>query len=248
LWAAENWTDAAQGTRASIITTAVGGTTTSEKMRVWGNGAVSITTTFSTSPGASCLHVSGEIAVGTSVLSGYALNVLSNANLCRFWRNNGGFGGGFQFVSPSGKPTIYITNGGAETKLCKLGVTNQGVADGENLVLGLGSGVPSATDLGIIIAGTTGDVKINSTTASGGTSTGSLVTAGGVGIAGMLNVGTDAKVTGYIWATDYVRSDTYFIIGGPTVDGSWRMNKSGNDLVFERRESGSWVIKATIAA
>lgn len=37
-------------------------------------------------------------------------------------------------------------------------------------------------------------------------------------------------------------------IGDPGTDGTWRMIRSGNDLKFERRESGSYVTKDTIAA
>lgn len=36
--------------------------------------------------------------------------------------------------------------------------------------------------------------------------------------------------------------------GDPTTDGSWRIVRSGNDLVIERRVAGSWVTKSTIAA
>lgn len=34
--------------------------------------------------------------------------------------------------------------------------------------------------------------------------------------------------------------------GDPNTDGSWRVGRSGNNLVFSRREAGSWVIKQTI--
>jgi len=36
--------------------------------------------------------------------------------------------------------------------------------------------------------------------------------------------------------------------GAPGTDGSWRMVRSGTDLVFERRESGSWIEKGAITA
>jgi hypothetical protein len=39
-----------------------------------------------------------------------------------------------------------------------------------------------------------------------------------------------------------------FYRGDPTTDGSWRSMRSGNDLVFQRRESSSWVTKSTISA
>ena len=36
--------------------------------------------------------------------------------------------------------------------------------------------------------------------------------------------------------------------GDKDTDGSWRIIRSGNNLVFQRRESGSWVTKSTISA
>ena len=37
-------------------------------------------------------------------------------------------------------------------------------------------------------------------------------------------------------------------LGAADTDGSWRIVRSGSDLVFQRRESGSWVTKGTILA
>ena len=37
-------------------------------------------------------------------------------------------------------------------------------------------------------------------------------------------------------------------IGDDSTNGSWRMVRSGNDLVFQRREAGNWVTKSTISA
>ena len=42
-------------------------------------------------------------------------------------------------------------------------------------------------------------------------------------------------------------SDAYFL-GDPTTDGTWRWIRDGNDFKAQRRESGSWVTKQTIAA
>lgn len=39
-----------------------------------------------------------------------------------------------------------------------------------------------------------------------------------------------------------------FYLGDSGTDGTWRIIRSGTDLVFERRESGSWVTKSTIPA
>lgn len=37
-----------------------------------------------------------------------------------------------------------------------------------------------------------------------------------------------------------------FYFGDPNTDGSWRIKRSGNNLVFERRESGTWVTKTSM--
>jgi hypothetical protein len=39
-----------------------------------------------------------------------------------------------------------------------------------------------------------------------------------------------------------------FYLGNPTTDGTWRMIRSGNNLLMERRESGAYVTKQTISA
>jgi len=45
-----------------------------------------------------------------------------------------------------------------------------------------------------------------------------------------------------------IGSAAAFYLGDPTTDGSWRMIRSGNDLLMERRESAAWVTKQTIVA
>ena len=37
-------------------------------------------------------------------------------------------------------------------------------------------------------------------------------------------------------------------LGAPTADGTWRIVRSGDDLAFQRRESGAWVSKSTVGA
>ena len=43
-----------------------------------------------------------------------------------------------------------------------------------------------------------------------------------------------------------VGSTNAFYFGASDVDGTWRIVRSGNNLVFERRESGSYVTKFTM--
>jgi hypothetical protein len=66
--------------------------------------------------------------------------------------------------------------------------------------------------------------------------------AGRVGInvadpSSRLDVGGDLEVASDGW--------TYY--GDPTTDGSWRVGRSGNDLVVEKRITGSWTTKHTFA-
>ena len=43
-------------------------------------------------------------------------------------------------------------------------------------------------------------------------------------------------------------SDKKIYLGATGTDGSWRMGRNSNNLIFERRESGSWVTKSIIYA
>ena len=49
-------------------------------------------------------------------------------------------------------------------------------------------------------------------------------------------------------STVHVRRTGLVYFGDKNTDGSWAIDASGNDLVFKRLESGSWVTKSTIAA
>lgn len=39
-----------------------------------------------------------------------------------------------------------------------------------------------------------------------------------------------------------------YLVGNESTDGSWRTGNSGTDLVFQRRESGTWVTKSSVSA
>lgn len=62
---------------------------------------------------------------------------------------------------------------------------------------------------------------------------------GGVGI------NTNAPTSALDVSGD-IETDGGFYFGEPTADGTWRIVRSGDNLVIERRESGSWVTKQTI--
>jgi hypothetical protein len=69
IFAAENWTDTAQGTHIGLWTTTPSGIVTTEKVRVWGDGGIQIGGAFSESPGAGALSVTST-TVSTSSTTG----------------------------------------------------------------------------------------------------------------------------------------------------------------------------------
>ena len=83
----------------------------------------------------------------------------------------------------------------------------------------------------------------------------------GASTAGQTNIGngivdTAARVVARSTAADAIQSlggyradaSGAYHFGDPTANDSWRITRSGTDLVIQRRESGSWVTKSTIAA
>lgn len=63
---------------------------------------------------------------------------------------------------------------------------------------------------------------------------------------GNTTFGDDVSVTGDVDAATV--ESPYYYLGDPDTDGTWRITPSGSDLVFQRRESGSYVTKDTITA
>lgn len=43
-----------------------------------------------------------------------------------------------------------------------------------------------------------------------------------------------------------IDADKFITFGGKDTDGSWRIGRSGDNLITQRRESGVWVTKDTI--
>lgn len=88
IFAAENWTDAAQGTRISFTTTTPGGIVTSEKMRLWGDGGLQLEGTFTASPGPGIISSRGGVMTDT-VLAGSAALAGSVLDLAQTWNTTG---------------------------------------------------------------------------------------------------------------------------------------------------------------
>ena len=81
--------------------------------------------------------------------------------------------------------------------------------------------------------------KLN-TTAGTATANKAVVLDASKNISGLNNVNA-SKVTG-----SNIQTNGYFYFGDPDTDGTWRMKPSSEGLLFECRESGSWVEKMTI--
>ncbi len=110
-------------------------------------------------------------------------------------------------------------------------------------------------------AGATGSTGAAGATGSTGPtgSTGSVGSTGPTGAQGATGPTGAVGATGPYWsrsgtvvtpatAGDDVKVDSasWYYFGDESTDGSWRIGRSGNNLVMERRESSSWVTKDTI--
>lgn len=102
--------------------------------------------------------------------------------------------------------------------------------------------------------------ELNSSSFRGGARTLNLVSNAGLswssttGLGGTADAGLGRSAanvvevnTGTLGTLGGVAADIVYF-GASATDGSWRITKSGNDLVIQRRVTGSWVTKSTIAA
>lgn len=77
---------------------------------------------------------------------------------------------------------------------------------------------------------------------------------GGVQVDPNNNGGASLSVNGTASVSDDITGGSdmeiddagYYYLGGQNTNGSWRIGRSGNNLIFQRRESGSWVTKTSI--
>jgi len=170
---------------------------------------------------------------------------------------------------PSSKPAIIFTDGTNTTSM----TINTTATVPYFTVLGafgvdtLGGGLTKAFTLNVggLMAGNVGDgERICFVEKHGGGFSGGFDTAYIDGIM------TDNTATLYAGALDFWTTDpgdtgpskkmrldqngitssdnNAFNFGDPTADGSWRIIRSGNNLIIERRVLGSWVTKETILA
>jgi hypothetical protein len=104
--------------------------------------------------------------------------------------------------------------------------------NGYETILQLSSGGSDATRFCAVVFGAVDGLMIQR---SGSVA---LIGVGMLTPSSTLDVNGDAEIL----------STAAYYLGDPVTDGSWRFVRSGNDLLAQRRESGSWVTKQTIAA
>lgn len=137
-----------------------------------------------------------------------------------------------------------------------LGTTSTGSDDGGIAIAPNGGALATARGAYFVLSGAnraTNAGNVYLTTASNAGAKLEIAHKGGVRISVLDDSPTDVVITGNIKASGTITgtnhiagSANYFYLGDPTTDGSWRIGRSGNNLVSERRESGTWVTKQTI--
>lgn len=226
--------------------TSASGTVTSRYL--FGIAAPTLTATNSsvTYTTASTLRIGGAPAASTNVTIGtpYALEVAAG---------NSYFGGGISItggasitggnltMNGNGISAVGALNYIANVSLPIGNVTHTtAITGGANVRI-----APTYNTSGTSIAYT--DLLINRTETSLGTTPGAqLLLDAQVAGTSKFSVSNAGVVTA---ASDFIGASTSCLYLGATgTDGSWRFCRSSNDLVIQRRESGSWVTKSTISA
>lgn len=119
----------------------------------------------------------------------------------------------------NGGNTIPVANGGTGATSASSARTN----------LGLGTLATQDASAVAITGGAVNGTTVGASTASTGSFT-TLATSGNITTTGNLVLGSSNAV----------------YLGDETTDGSWRIVRSGSNLVFERRESSAWLSKISM--
>lgn len=177
----------------------------------------------------------------------YALNVVQS--------DQGGVGG-VGIYGFSGSPELdFFKAGGSETGVA---VTQNGDFLGGIYFAGISEPYdPPYYDNSVRILGLA-EQDFDVSSGAGGSLSIAIVPTGSFGYREMIRIrGTRIDFTGTShFHGDYIEADgdlrlgsgSAIYLGSPTQDGSWRLRRDANNLVYERRESSSWVLKQTISA
>jgi hypothetical protein len=209
------------------------------------------------------LHVNGKVAAGDSITSTRlnsasgprAINLIDTSAVMRVWR----------FTSNTvSSPSIELISG-----------TNNDAANAANVWWDITAWAPSSVESFFIRRRTGGVTTTPVTILSGGefglntTAPGAKFQANGAasGITAILRANattpgnilecqTSAPVTvasisavGFgAFASVGVGAAEFFYLGAAAADGTWRIARNGNNLEFQRRESGAYVTKQVVSA
>lgn len=79
-------------------------------------------------------------------------------------------------------------------------------------------------------------------------SNGDRATVVNIGVYGVAANSGVANYAGFFEGAVRIGDDDYYYFGDMDTDGSWRVGRSGTDLIYQRLEAAVWVTKQTIAA
>jgi hypothetical protein len=198
------------------------------------SGGLSIAnTTPSTSTTTGALKVSGGVGIAGRVTARqfYASETGLAYSGQLVINNAAGQGSAFGFVS-------YVTVDGDESNTYAHGLT--GIAQ-------LGNADPEYSDaIGVRGKATVSDGAAGYGGSFEGVAADTSSVAYGIRAFGSAAVGGLARAALFTGAVVHATGDYYF--GDPLTEGSWRIKRDGDDLVFQRLESSTWVTKSTITA
>ena len=235
IWAAENWTDSAQGSYLTIYTTAAGGTTTSEKMRIDASGNVGVGNTPS---GTYKLEVTGAGYYSSNLTVGGTLSVTGHPTL-----------EGVTATGATGTGKLVFDTTPTFTTSIDGGATFAAFGSSTALTIGYNSTASSTTNINTnaTATGNTKTINIGTGSAAGSTTNINLGTAGQ---AGTVTINKDLTVTGdliingtttNINTTNLVVEDKNIILGDVTTPSNTTADGGGITLKGLADKTLNWV-------
>lgn len=209
------------------------------------------TNNFFAGPTAGNFTLTGQNNVAIGGISGDAITS-GNGNTFVGYASGTGVTTGSNNTVVGNLALDVATTGSANTAIGSnaLGAVSTG---DQNLGIGFFTGDNITTGSYNVIIGT--DIDAPSPTANGqlsiqniifgvsNTATGTSISTGSIGIGVVPTSNYKLGVNGDISITDPTKA---FYLGEPATDGTWRFIQSGDDLLIQQREAGSYVTKDTI--
>jgi hypothetical protein len=226
---------------AGVVVNTGGVTVSAGGITVTGNS--SVTGTLGVTGVATAPSFTSTVSTGTAPMTVSSTTVVSNLNADLLDGINSA-----AFVQSANNLSDISNASAARTNLgVAIGTDVQGYNAGLASIAGLvtaadkmiyttASDVYSTTDLTAFGRSLIGSASAAAGATALGLGTGDAPTFNGLTLTSALSVTGDVKVG---------MADAFYM-GDPTTDGSWRIVRSANDLVFERLEVGVWVTKWTM--